>query len=111
MKLDIVYTETFEKLLDHLINYLADFSDEASVIDRIELFIERFELMISVDPLAASVSPSLLELGVTQFREFHAEQFRIIYRVKADRVVVDLIAQQHQDLENLLIQYCLLLER
>lgn len=110
MKIEVVYTQTFERLLDYLISYLSDFSDEVSVIERVEEVIERFESIISVDPFAVSVSTSLLELGITDFREFHANNFRILYRIKDERVVVDLIAQQKQDLEQLLVHYCLLLK-
>ncbi len=110
MKIEVVYTQTFEQLLDYLISYLSDFSDEVSVIERVEEVIERFESIISVDPFAVSVSPSLLELGVTEIREFHVNNFRVLYRIKGERVVVDLIAQQKQDLEQLLVYYCLLLK-
>ncbi|CAH0529952.1 type II toxin-antitoxin system RelE/ParE family toxin [Vibrio hippocampi] len=109
--LDIIYTETFEILLDKLIIYLSDFASEAEVIERIERLINRFEKIITVDAHAVGVSPSLLELGVINYREFHADTFKIIYRIdptKNDRVIVDVIAQQKQNLEALLIQYCLL---
>lgn len=110
----IEYTETFEILLDQLIGYLADYSSEVVVIEKIEQLIERFEKVVTLDPEAVSVSPSLLELGIVTFREFHAGIFRIIYRLhptKEQTIVVDLIALQKQDLEALLVQYCLLYRR
>lgn len=110
----IVYTDVFDFLLNNLITYLADFSSEVQVIDRIERAINRFEDIVTVDPSAISVSPSLLELGVVDFREFHADNFRIVYRIhplKEKTIVVDVIAQQKQNLEELLIQFCLLYQR
>ncbi|MCG9657627.1 type II toxin-antitoxin system RelE/ParE family toxin [Vibrio mediterranei] len=111
--LTIDYTDTFEQLLDQLIAYLRDFSSELAVIERIEALLDRFESQVTFDPLSVAVCPSLLELGVAQFREFHADGFRVIFRVfelptGGSRVVVDVIAQQQQNLEHLLVQHCLL---
>lgn len=110
----IEYTETFEILLDQLIGYLADYSNEVAVIEKIEHVIDRFEKVVALDPLACCASPSLLELGVAEFREFHGDGLRIIYRIhplQKTTIVADVIAQQKQDLEALLIQYCLLYRR
>ncbi|CAK1793802.1 type II toxin-antitoxin system RelE/ParE family toxin [Vibrio crassostreae] len=110
----IEYTDTFEQLLDALINYLSDYSSEESVIERIEALLDRFEALVSDNPHAANITPSLLELGVKNFREFHLDSFRIIYRTlptahpKETRVIVDVIALQKQNLEQLLIQHCIL---
>ena len=108
----IEYSQTFENLLNDLINYLSQFSDEEQVIIRIETCIERFEKLASYTPEAAPISHSLLELGVTQFREFTLDDFRLVYRVinddDATRVIGDLIVSQKQDLQQLLINYCLL---
>jgi hypothetical protein len=97
-------------LLDNLITYLAEFSSETEVITRIENLLERFESILSVDPFAVARSPSLVELGVVDFREFHLDSFRLIFRINENNhsIIVDVISQQKQNLEQLLIQYCLL---
>ncbi|CAH7397078.1 conserved hypothetical protein [Vibrio chagasii] len=110
----IEYTDTFDQLLDALINYLSDYSSEGAVIERIEALLDRFEALVSDNPHAANIAPSLIDLGVKSFREFHLDSFRIIYRTlpsahpKETRVIVDVIALQKQNLEQLLIQHCIL---
>lgn len=108
----IEYTYTFENILNDLINHLSQFSTEELVILRIEKFIERFEKLVIFTPTANPISHSLLDLGVVQFREFSADEFRLLYRVLDDgnnvRVIGDLITSQKQDLQQLLVNYCLL---
>ncbi|WP_286295423.1 plasmid stabilization protein [Vibrio apostichopi] len=44
----IEYTDTFEQLLDALINYLSDYSSEVAVIERIEALLDRFEALVLI---------------------------------------------------------------
>ncbi|MGL1958940.1 MAG: type II toxin-antitoxin system RelE/ParE family toxin [Colwellia sp.] len=108
----IEYTETFNNLLNDLIDHLSPYSSEEQVIIRIEDFIERFEDLISFTSTAAPISQPLLELGVRTFREFTADGFRLLYRIKEEansvRVIGDIIISQKQDIQQLLINYCLL---
>ncbi|KGJ90465.1 type II toxin-antitoxin system RelE/ParE family toxin [Thalassotalea sp. ND16A] len=108
----IQYTKTFENLLNDLINHLGKHSNEEQVILRLESFIERFESLVSFTPKAAPISPYLLELGVILFREFTADNFRLLYRIieeKGSRMIIaDVIISQKQDIPKVLINYCLL---
>ena len=108
----IEYTETFNNLLNDLIDHLSSYSSEEQVIIRVEDFIERFESLVSFTATAAPTSQPLLELGVRTFREFTADDFRLLYRIKEEensvRVIADVIISQKQDIQQLLINYCLL---
>ena len=108
----IEYTETFNHLLNDLIDHLSPYSTEEQVIIRIEGFIERFESLVCFNSTAAPISQSLLELGVRTFREFTADDFRLLYRIQEEknsvRVIGDVIISQKRDIQQLLINYCLL---
>jgi len=108
----IEYTETFNNLLDDLIDHLSSYSSEEQVIIRVEDFIERFESLVSFTSTAGPISQPLLELGVRRFREFTADDFRLLYRIKEEEnsitIISDVITSQKQDIQQLLINYCLL---
>ncbi len=111
-EVQIQYTETFNNLLNDLIDHLSPYSSEEQVIIRVEDFIERFESLVSYTSTAAPISQPLLELGVRSFREFTADDFRLIYRIKEQEnsvsIICDVIISQKQDIQQLLINYCLL---
>ena len=108
----IEYTDTFNNLLNDLIDHLSPFSNEEQVIIRIENFIERFENLVSFTSTAGPISQPLLELGVRTFREFTADDFRLLYRIKQEKnsvtITGDVIISQKQNIQQLLITYCLL---
>jgi len=108
----IEYTETFNNLLNDLIDHLSPYSSEEQVIIRVEDFIERFENLVNFNSAAPPISQPLLELGVRTFREFTADNFRLLYRINEEeniiRIIGDVIISQKQDIQQLLINYCLL---
>ena len=111
-EVQIEYTETFYNLLNDLIAHLSPYSSEEQVIIRVEDFIERFESLVSFNSAAPPISQPLLELGVRTFREFTADNFRLLYRINEEeniiRIIGDVIISQKQDIQQLLINYCLL---
>lgn len=109
MKTEVIYTQTFEKLLELCIQYLAPFSSEELVIERVLETIVRFENTVHAGEHALPISPHLLSLGVSTFREFTANGFRILYRQdkRENRIVVVLFCSQKQDISALLVDYCL----
>lgn len=111
-KIEIQYTETFYNIIDNLINHLAPYSNELSVINRIESFIEKFEDRTHSEPLSCQVSMQLLDVGITNFREYNFDKFRLLYRVietnESFIVIGDAFILQKQDIQKLLIDYCLI---
>lgn len=111
-KVRIEYTETFFSVTDNLINYLAPHSSEAAVIGKIEDFIEFFESKVSESPYSCQISPTLQTLGITYFREFYGDGLRLIYRTLETETEViiqgDLLLSQKQDIQQALIDYCLI---
>jgi len=111
-KIEIKYTETFDNIANDLISYLSSYTDELSSIKRVEQFVDRFESRVSTAPSSCQVSPPLLDLGITTFREYNADGLRLLYRVleTEDGILVqaDLILIQCQDIQKKLVDYCLL---
>jgi len=108
----IEYTESFDNITDSLINYLASYSDEVDAIERIEYIIDKFEERVISAPLSCPISKTLLELGVTYFREYNLNGYRLLYRVFEDEKTITIegnaILAHKQDIEKNLIEYCLI---
>ncbi len=59
------------------------------VINRVESFIERFEERKYSEPFACQASRQLLEVGITIFREYNFDKFRLLYRaIKIDEKII-----------------------
>ncbi len=110
--IEIQYTETFYSVTDNLINHLSLYSNELGVINRIERFIEKFEEKTCSEPFSCQVSMQLLEVGVTTFREYNVDKLCLLYRVieTDEKIIVigDALILQKQDIQKLLIDYCLI---
>ena len=98
--------------MNDLIDHLSPYSSEEQDVICIEDFIERFESLVSFTSTAAPIFQSLLDLGVRTFREFTANDFRLLYQIKKEensiKIIGDVIISQKQDIQQLLINYCLL---
>ena len=111
-KVEIQYTETFYNIIDNLINHLASYSSELGVINRIERCIEKFEDGTLSEPFSCQISMQLLEVGITTFREYNFDDFRLLYRtIETDEKIIvigDALILQKQDIQKSLIDYCLI---
>lgn len=111
-KVEIFYTETFRNTVYNLIDHLSLYSDELSVINRVEKLIESFESRVITSPHSCPVSQTLLSIGISQFREYHLDGFRLIYQTTElnDKIAVqaDVLLSQKQSIERSLVDYCLL---
>ncbi|MCP4260791.1 MAG: type II toxin-antitoxin system RelE/ParE family toxin [Planctomycetes bacterium] len=111
---EIKYTETFDNIANSLIGYLASYTDEYDALLRVESIIEAFEKRVAINPLSCPVSHPLLELGVTSFREYNYNGFRLLYRVfeneNENEITIqgDAILSHSQDIQQALIDYCLI---
>lgn len=110
----IVYTEAFDQIVENLINYLSSFSDQLSVIERLEKLTDAFESRVNSPTTVHScqISPILLqELGVTAFREYNHDGFRLLYRTfETDtQIIVEASAllAHKQDVTRVMVDYCL----
>ncbi len=80
-KIEVQYTSTFYNVMDNLINHLAPYSSESSVINRLERLIDKFEKRVKSEPFSCQISLQLVEVGVNIFREYNTDKFRILYRI------------------------------
>ena len=79
--IDIQYTDTFENITNDLIEYLSPYTSEQHAIERVLDLIEKFEQRVIHDPYSCQISQPLLDLGVSAFREYNCDGFRLLYRV------------------------------
>jgi Plasmid stabilisation system protein. len=110
--IDIRYTATFSNITDDLINYLSAYTSELGAIDRVTQLIEKFEHRVSANPYSCQISQPLFDQGVSMFREYNHDSFRLLYRVMESdqRLVIqaDALLSQKQDIQQALVNYCLI---
>ncbi|MEI8593344.1 type II toxin-antitoxin system RelE/ParE family toxin [Photobacterium sp. Hal280] len=108
----INYTDTFANTFDDVIDHLAPHTSESQVLKRLEKTIDKFENLVGSTPFAAPISQTLLDLGITLFREYNNDGFRLLYRVieTPENTIIfgDVFLTQKQNTEQALINYCLL---
>jgi hypothetical protein len=109
----IEYTETFNDSTDLTITHLSRWSDEISVLDKIENTIDIFENSVSNNPLIYPVSPSLFDVtGISNVREANINGYRILYEVgereKEAIVTALLLLGQKQSIKEQLTKHCLM---
>lgn len=109
------YTEAFENTFDSAISHLSQWSDEVSVIERLEDVVAEFEDTTSTNPLIYAQCQELVSLGVTEVRHAIKDGFRILYEVIEDNgittIIVLLFLSQRQSIGHQLIDYCLMHKR
>lgn len=82
---------------------------ESVATERVEGLLSEIEDRLSTSPLSSPVSTLLMGIGITDYREFLINPYRVLFKVHANhQVSVYVVAHQRQDLEHLLIDYCLL---
>jgi hypothetical protein len=109
------YTEAFDNTFDSAISHLSQWSDEVSVIERLEGVVDEFEGAVSTNPLVYAQCQELVSLGVTEIRHAIKDGFRILYEVTEDNgittIIVLLFLSQRQSIGHQLIDYCLMHKR
>jgi toxin ParE1/3/4 len=56
-------------------------------------------------PARGHVSPELLELGISEYRELHYKPYRIICRLMGTRVIACCVADGRHDRQSLLLRW------
>lgn len=106
------YTKTFEDTVDSAISHYSQWSDEVTIIERVELVLNAFESSAAQNPLIHPLCQELVELGVTQVRHAIKEDFRVLYEVSdvcGETVITALLfLSQRQSIQNQLINHCLI---
>ena len=72
----------------------------AYVVDNIEKVFESLSLF----PERGGYPPELLMVGIREYREVFFKPYRIVYRVRDNKVYVMLIVDGRRDLQNLLLR-------
>ncbi|MBI5542874.1 MAG: type II toxin-antitoxin system RelE/ParE family toxin [Deltaproteobacteria bacterium] len=90
--------EDLRRLYDHLWALNPGAADR--VLDRIEAAASRLETLAERGRLV----PELEDSGTTAYRELVEKQYRIIYRIQDDRVLIVAALDGRRDLESLLLE-------
>ncbi|WP_298771729.1 type II toxin-antitoxin system RelE/ParE family toxin [uncultured Shewanella sp.] len=111
-KVEIVYTQTFEQTVDNAIIHWSQWSEESTIIEKIEGLIEYFETKVGKNPYIYSLCSELVPLGNTDIREMKRENTRVLYEVDEQEeqlvITVLLFLGQKQSIQNQLIDHCIL---
>ncbi|GLT20200.1 hypothetical protein GCM10007938_39830 [Vibrio zhanjiangensis] len=108
-KVNIQYTETFENSMNDVIEHLKQWSEVQDVIEKVESLLDTFEAQVSENPNIYSRCSELVELGVTNIRDYTRAGFRLLYEVMDEDTVIGLILlRQRQDISMALVDYCIL---
>lgn len=59
---------------------------------------------LKTSPMRGNVSPEMLEIGVTDFREVHYKPYRIIYSIEANTVYIHCIIDGRRDIQTILLE-------
>ena len=109
----IEYTETFINSIDLTIAHLLRWSDEVSVLEKIEDTVSIFENSVSSNPLIYPISQSLFDIvGVSSVRDANINGYRILYEIgerdKETVVTSFLFLGQKQSVKEQLTNHCLM---
>ncbi|WP_051786116.1 type II toxin-antitoxin system RelE/ParE family toxin [Endozoicomonas numazuensis] len=95
-EVDIVYTQTFLATAERVVDFLTPELGNHKSVSVINHVVERLEKRVLEHPVSCQVSPALIELGVTAYREYNIETFRVLYRSSNDQQKIFVLALLHQ---------------
>lgn len=101
MRFTVEFTHSANADLNDIIDWISrhDSIDNAShVLEEIEAIVLSLEEL----PERGTIPLELRALGVTRYREVFFKPYRIIYHVRSERVIVNLIADGRRDMMALL---------
>lgn len=111
MSSNVVFTATFNQLLENQFDFLAQKIGAAKAQDLIASTVSRFAQRVSEHPHSVPLCLELAELGLQgYYDDIDTEaQLRIIYRLSTEqRVYALLLLSTRQSVQRALIQYCLM---
>ncbi|MFL7013640.1 plasmid stabilization protein [Enterovibrio norvegicus] len=112
MTVNVEYTRTFEQSADMAISHFAEYVSEKQAIEKIENIIDHFEEKVLRNPKIYSRCATLSNIGITSVREAKIDGMRLLYELShgdGDTVITaHILLSQKQQLEEQLINYCLI---
>jgi len=100
-RFDVLLTESAERDLEELFDYLAEFDSPANVERVLRRLLATTERLASF-PQRGSWPKELLALGIREYRQTFFKPYRVIYRVIDKHVFVYLIVDGRRDMQSLL---------
>ena len=105
----VVYTKTFDKSIHRVVDFLLTHteSSEEEAVNRVTGATQSFEKRVSDQPLSCQRCKEAEKLSVLNFREYHKEDYRVIYMTTENEVIALLFLHQRQNIQKSLIDHCL----
>src|SRR5437868_645913 len=106
-KYEVRFTSTAAQSIDDQEFHLADYIGAVQAAEKIDGLIDSIVGALTELPLAYPVSRQATELGITRYREFNIDEYRVFYESVEEhsQVAVLLVLRQKQSVERQLIQY------
>lgn len=97
----VALTRGAEQDLESLYDYIAQFDTPANADAVLDKLLQTLDDLASF-PERGTVPKELAALGIQEYRQVFFKPYRIVYRIKARRVYVYLIADGRRDMQALL---------
>ena len=107
--MNVIFTKTFDRTLHRAVDFLlvnSGFTEEEA-IERVTKTIQSFEDRMTDQPLSCQLCRETEKLGVMTFREYHRDDYRVIYMTTNSEVMALLFLHQRQSIQKALVDHCL----
>lgn len=101
MTYEVLLTGDAEIDLQELYEHIAH-SDSIGAADHIPSRLEEIASTLAADPTRGSIPKELRSLGLGEYRQVFLKQYRVVYRVLDERVVIYLIGDGRRNMQSLL---------
>lgn len=106
--MEIRFAKSFYVQFDLLVMHFAPYYPANKAAENILKTINDFAEQVNSHPESCPLSPHLVSLGFNAYCEFNKGHIKIIYKINKQYIDVLLICSQKQDLEKLIVNYCLI---
>jgi toxin ParE1/3/4 len=90
-----------EEDLFNIFRYVA-LNDSVDRADKLFQSLRNACYKLRTSPMRVNISPEMLEIGVTDFREVHHKPYCIIYSIEANTVYIHCIIDGRRDIQTIL---------
>jgi len=99
---DVIWTKNAEFDLENIIEYIK--LDSINIAKNIFFEIKEECQKLYYFPERKRIVPELQQIGITKYRELIYKRWRIIFKIKEDKVFVLLIVDSSRNIEDILFQ-------
>ena len=98
---DVIVSKSAEDDLRDIVDYYKSLNP--SYVESVITQFEHNILSLSRFPLSGRIVPELYDQGIEQYREMIQGQYRIVYEMQAENVVVQAVIDSRRNLQDILL--------